>query len=356
MHRNGNPAFPTASTTRRCAGSADYPSRWPFYIICLDTNGTGSGKSIMKKSNGSNCYYLGCPAWADKNWIGSLLTNGPASNRLAEYSRVFSSVEGNTVFYGVPKPETVERWIEAVEPNFRFAFKFPKAVSHERQLIDAQRELAPFLDLLERVHRAGLLGPSYLQLSPYFSRAKIRQLESFLRNLPSEFSYAVEVRHLDFFDNGPVENELNQMLTSVGVGRVLMDVRPLFTVPTPDASEQETQRRKPNIPIRFNNLTDNPIVRLIGSNDLSQTEPYLAEWAGRISDWIRSGVSPFIFVHTADNRESPKFARRLHERVVERVPELAPMALWPGESNSSGTPNPRNRKPTFPDDRQKTLF
>src|SRR2546430_1823836 len=48
-------------------------------------------------------YYLGCPGWGVKSWVGRLF---PTSTRptefLERYARVFNTVEGNTTFYALP--------------------------------------------------------------------------------------------------------------------------------------------------------------------------------------------------------------------------------------------------------------
>ena len=80
-------------------------------------------------------YFLGCPEWSRPEWKGGLL---PARTRskdfLAGYARVFNTVEGNTTFYALPRPDVVERWKESTPPSFRFCFKFPRSISHDRKL------------------------------------------------------------------------------------------------------------------------------------------------------------------------------------------------------------------------------
>ncbi|HRW67817.1 MAG TPA: DUF72 domain-containing protein, partial [Candidatus Competibacter sp.] len=72
-------------------------------------------------------YHLGCPVWSNRDWVGELfaLTAKP-SDFLRQYSAVFDTVEGNSCFYGLPKPETVLRWRDEAAPGFRFCFKFPR--------------------------------------------------------------------------------------------------------------------------------------------------------------------------------------------------------------------------------------
>ncbi|ELT1968072.1 TPA: DUF72 domain-containing protein, partial [Aeromonas salmonicida] len=78
--------------------------------------------------------FLGLPQWSHPAWPGQLLGVGakPAEH-LAHYARVFNTVEGNTTFYASPTPDTVQRWADAVPAHFRFSFKFPKEISHQRR-------------------------------------------------------------------------------------------------------------------------------------------------------------------------------------------------------------------------------
>ena len=58
-------------------------------------------------------YYLGCPGWGVKTWVGRLF---PSSTRptefLERYARVFNTVEGNTTFYALPAAEIRRRFID----------------------------------------------------------------------------------------------------------------------------------------------------------------------------------------------------------------------------------------------------
>mgnify|MGYP000045947601 CR=1 FL=1 len=84
----------------------------------------------LAKTRGPYC--LGLPAWAFPGWKGRYFHDG--STLLHDYASVFNTVEGNTTFYAVPSATTVDRWAEQAPPEFRFAFKAPRAVTHERRL------------------------------------------------------------------------------------------------------------------------------------------------------------------------------------------------------------------------------
>ncbi|HEY1066113.1 MAG TPA: DUF72 domain-containing protein, partial [Pirellulales bacterium] len=199
----------------------------------------------------ASTYHLGCPVFNSKGWLGKLYhAKAPQSDWLHEYAQVFNTVEGNGVFYGMPSRAAVQRWIDATPDGFRFALKFPRAISHEQRLTHAQIETQQFLEILEQLAQGDRLGPSFLQLGPQFSGADFPDLRKYLASLPRSFPFAVEVRHSDYFDDGPREQALEALLAELEIDRVILDSRPLFSARASDPAEERSQSRKPKSPIR----------------------------------------------------------------------------------------------------------
>lgn len=83
---------------------------------------------------------------------------------LQRYAARLNAAEINSSFYRPHRPDTWRRWADSTPPDFRFAVKMPKAISHEARLVDCEARLAGFLGearLLE-----ARLGPLLLQLPP----------------------------------------------------------------------------------------------------------------------------------------------------------------------------------------------
>ncbi len=278
-------------------------------------------------------YYLGCPVWACRHWQGSLYTQRSCRDEwLDQYSTVFQTVEGNSTFYGLPERGTVERWCRHTRSGFRFALKFPRELTHERMLIGGDATLANFVDLLKILHDRNRLGPTLLQLSPKFDGSRVNVLGHFLSRLPKEFPIAVEVRHPDFFDGGQYESLLNGLLEDKKLNRVMFDSRALFNAPPSDEIEAASQQRKPRLPHRCIATHENPMLRLVGRNDLSKVQPWIDEWANQIADWIAEGRRPFVFTHAPDDRLAPVMAEMFHRSVLAKIPQLGPLPPWPGRS------------------------
>ncbi len=278
-------------------------------------------------------YFLGCPVWACPHWQGSLFTRHARREQyLAQYSRVFTSVEGNSTFYGLPALDTVRRWAESVEEPFHFVLKFPQAISHDRRLLNAGEETEAFLAVLHVLQRRDALGPSFLQLPSGFSPHHLGDLENYLRQLPREFPYAVEVRHHDFFDNGHHEKALNQLLSELRIDRVIFDSRPLYSAEPEDDFERQSQSRKPQLPVHTGVTGRRPLIRLIGRNDIGRVLPWIRQWAPVVARWIIDGLSPYVFTHTPNDLYAPALARLFHRELMRHTHRLEELPPWPGEA------------------------
>jgi len=69
-------------------------------------------------------------------------------------------------------------------------------------------------------------------------------------------------------------------------------------------------------------LTDRPIVRYLGRDDPASTVEGWQRWLDVVAGWLREGRSPTVFIHTPDNADAPGLARRFHEQVRARLPQL----------------------------------
>ncbi|MEV4490292.1 DUF72 domain-containing protein [Micromonospora coxensis] len=260
--------------------------------------------------------------WTHRAWQGRLLAHPlPAHERLRHYASWCTAVEGNTTFYATPARQTVASWAEQTDPDFRFVLKLPRVVTHERRLTDADEALGVFLDAITP------LGPRtdalWIQLPGSFAPADVGVLARFLRRLPATHRYAVEVRHPAFFTDARATRLLEGVLTDADAEWVPFDTTAFFAGrPTSDA-ERDAWTKKPRLPRRSVALTDRPVVRYLGRDDAAATVEGWQHWVDVVVDWLREGRSPTVFVHTPDNADAPVLARRFHDEVRARVPELA---------------------------------
>jgi uncharacterized protein YecE (DUF72 family) len=268
--------------------------------------------------------HVGCAMWTHKAWQGRFVAHPlPAHERLRSYAGWCDAVEGNTTFYATPPRASVASWARQTGPDFRFVVKLPKLITHDRRLADVDTELRAFLDAIEP------LGPRahalWIQLPASFAPSDAAALAGFLRRLPGSHRYAVEVRHRAFFDDPRSTRLLEGVLAGAGAEWIPFDTTAFFrSLPTSDA-ERDAWAKKPRLPLRTIALTDRPIVRYLGRDAAERTIEGWQHWIDVTAGWLREGRSPTVFIHTPDNADAPALARRFHDDVRARVPELLPL-------------------------------
>ena len=138
-------------------------------------------------------------------------------SHLERYAARLPAVEINSSFYKPHRPATYARWAESVPAAFRFSVKMPKAVTHERRLMDVDELLEAFL--AEATQLGDKLGPLLVQLPPSLSfSADIA--ERFFAELRDRFDgdVALEPRHATWF-----EADADGLITRYRVARVAAD-------------------------------------------------------------------------------------------------------------------------------------
>ena len=136
---------------------------------------------------------IGTQGWNYAAWVGPLYPPGTRpAEFLSTYAKAFRAVEVDSTFYAVPDAKAVRAWFERTPPDFTFALKMPKEVTHERRLRDADDLVRDFLD---RAHELGpKLGPILLQMGPDFTPEELPAVEQFLPSLPRDQRFAIELR------------------------------------------------------------------------------------------------------------------------------------------------------------------
>lgn len=264
-------------------------------------------------------YFLGCPSWSENAWREYLYpAEARPSDFLGLYCQVFNAVEGNTTFYARPAPATLERWAQIMPAHFRFTAKFPGDISHADDLRQQCVAAHTFINLLKPL--GARVAPYWLQLPASFGPARLGELVAFIDEV--DVPLAVEVRNKAFFAKGEEERLLNRLLLDRGVERICLDPRALFSCTSRDPGVLHAQSKKPRVPPRPAAFSQNPQVRFIGHPELAANEPFLLPWLDKVAAWIEEGRTPYVFLHTADNRLAAALAQRFHQGLMERLPGL----------------------------------
>jgi len=126
--------------------------------------------------------YIGTSGWSYPHWAKGRfyprgLKPGDWLGFLAEH---FNTVEVNSSFYRLPRPELIARWREVTGRRFRFAVKLWRRITHEKRLAGCGSELRDFLGVAREL--GPKRGPLLVQLPPSL-RKDVELLAEFLDTL-----------------------------------------------------------------------------------------------------------------------------------------------------------------------------
>jgi uncharacterized protein YecE (DUF72 family) len=161
-------------------------------------------------------FYIGCSGWSYSAWKGPFYPpNLESSEWLKYYSQIFDYVEVDSSFYRIPNQFMVKNWFKKTPDNFRFTAKFPKVITHDKHLMDIDKEVEVLLNNIEPLHEKTLA--LLIQLPPSMEiMSRLEGLRQLVPLLDKRFRYAVEVRHLSWFQDLAYNSLL--IITSVWYG------------------------------------------------------------------------------------------------------------------------------------------
>jgi uncharacterized protein YecE (DUF72 family) len=158
--------------------------------------------------------FIGCAGWSLKEHFAAFPESG---SHLERYAARFHCVEINSSFYRSHRNSTYQRWAAATPPEFRFAVKLPKLMTHINRLDGCRDAIAQFAAAVGGL--GGKLGAVLVQLPPSLPLEVERAFKFF--NMLGErvrCPMVVEPRHASWFVEG-----VDSLLAAEGVGRVAAD-------------------------------------------------------------------------------------------------------------------------------------
>jgi uncharacterized protein YecE (DUF72 family) len=198
-------------------------------------------------------------------------------SRLCFYSSMTNSIEINSSFYKVPMASTIARWANDVPEGFKFTFKLPKDMTHNKGLAFDPQAVRRFMSVIDQVgdKRACVL----VQFPASVRVAQLRQLALLMNvlhesNLEGGWNIALEFRHASLY-----QDEIYRLLQEYGMGMVIQD--------KPPAATPIIETELHFIYLRFHGPT--------GSYRGSYEDELLYEYAGYIRDWISGGKTVYAY-------------------------------------------------------------
>lgn len=247
--------------------------------------------------NNQNLIHIGTSGWHYDHWRGPFY---PENLRPADYLRFyrqqFQTVEINNSFYRLPTEKALIDWRESVQPNFIFAVKGSRYITHLKKLTDPEQSVSVFL---ERASLLGdKLGPILFQLPPRW-RFNAERLRNFLEVLPHNHRYALELR-----DPSWLHEEAYRLLKKYGVAFCIYEL-------TGRISPKEV-------------ITDLVYIRLHGPGGAYQgnyDRQTLSGWAQDIAAWAAQGKEVFCYFDNDEAGYAALNALELQEMLKHRLPE-----------------------------------
>ncbi|HEV7499144.1 MAG TPA: DUF72 domain-containing protein [Vicinamibacteria bacterium] len=272
--------------------------------------------------------HVGTSGWVYPHWRGRFYPPGlPASRWLEFLAAAFSTVEVNATFYSLTTPRACDRWRAVVPPEFLFALKGSRYITHMKQLRNVDAALANFYS--SGILRLGAqLGPVLWQLPPrlrfersvaeeFFGRLPrdVRAAEKLARRHDARVAgraclrapdgrdapirYALEARHPSW-----MEEEAAALLRDHAIALVWADTggeHPATGVQTTEALAY---------------------VRLHGPRKIYEghySTGELEAWARRACGWAQSGTPVFVYFDNDRDAAAAQDARRLAALVEDRA-------------------------------------
>nr|WP_315382193.1 DUF72 domain-containing protein [uncultured Sphingomonas sp.] len=191
---------------------------------------------------------------------------------LQRYAARLGGVEVNSSFYRPHRRSTWQRWAEGVPDGFRFAAKIPKAISHDRRLVEVDTALGQFLE------EVGGLGDKLaillLQLPPSFA-FDAALLSAFVTRLSAQRAVpiACEPRHASWFTA-----EADALLASLRVARVAADPARVPEAASPGGWRGLSYWRLHGSPVMYRSAYGDARLQAIAAAIAADATPGRAAW------------------------------------------------------------------------------
>ena len=147
---------------------------------------------------------VGCSGWNYADWRERVYPKGlPQRRWLEHYATRFDTVEVNSTFYRLAKPGAVAAWLEATPPEFVFAVKASRYLTHMKRLTDIEQGIERFYAGIEPLAASPKMGPVLWQLPERMQR-DVPRLAGALDALPDGM-HCFEFRHRSWFTDEVLE-------------------------------------------------------------------------------------------------------------------------------------------------------
>jgi uncharacterized protein YecE (DUF72 family) len=260
-------------------------------------------KTILKgKPAKAAKVYVGCAKWGREEWVGKIYPpKTKEKDFLKHYVQHYNSIELNATHYKVYGQGMIEKWTaNAAGRDFKFCPKMYKGVTHFGGLKDKQFLTNEFFRGI--IFFKEFLGPIFIQVSDTFSPKRKDELFAYLRTLPTNLQFFLEVRHPDWFKKDDIREEMFNTLKELNMGAVITDT----------AGRRDCAHMHLTVPKTF--------IRYVGNSLHPSDYTRCDAWVNRMKYWMDKGMEElYFFMHMHDEATSPELTIYLVDKMNKEM-------------------------------------
>jgi len=261
---------------------------------------------------------VGSSGFSYDEWVGPFYPEElPGAGRLAYYAARLPAVEINNTFYRMPGDRVLAGWASRVPPDFRFALKAPRRITHAAKDADPSDAIAHLFRVVPAL--GGTLGPVLFQLPPW-ARKDVGRLRAMLALVPAGRRVAFEFRHASWLDD-----EVYAVLSEAGAALCAADF---------DEADKKVA------------LVATAPFGYLRLRAAAYDDAQLAAWVETIR--AQSWQDAFVFFKHEDSGTAPVLARRMlaiaHGLPLDAEPPLPKRTARPAEPRVARKRPPARRE------------
>lgn len=249
------------------------------------------------KKNKNAKVYVGCAKWGRPEWVGKIYPEKTKEkNFLQHYVEHYNSIELNATHYKIYGAKGIANWKQKADgKDFLFCPKMYKGITHFGKLTGKDFILNEYLRGIVAFEEH--LGPVFVQVSDAYSPKRKEELFGFLKSLPADMQFFLEVRHPDWF-KAYVAKELFETLHTLNIGAVITDT----------AGRRDCAHMHLTIPKTF--------IRYVGNSLHHSDYTRIDAWIERMKYWLDKGIDDiYFFMHMHNEATSPELTVYLVDKL-----------------------------------------
>lgn len=246
--------------------------------------------------------YLGCAKWGREEWVGKIYPpKTKEKDFLKHYVEHYNSIELNATHYKVYGEAGIKKWAaHAAGKDFKFCPKLYQGITHRGPLNNKQFITNEFFRGI--VAFGEHLGPVFIQVSDTFSPKRKEELFNYLKALPTDLHFFLEVRHPDWFKKDDIRQELFSTLKEFNIGAVITD-----TAGRRDCAHMHLTVTK-------------VFIRYVGNSLHPSDYTRCDAWIQRMKYWLDNGLEElYFFMHMHDEATSPELTVYLVDKMNQKL-------------------------------------